>query len=558
MRYLSLALLFCLSGCGGSSSSSQAPSSTTTAETSVEESSFSLPTGESIKTDENELTQSTDKYRTMYQIFPYSFADGDGDGVGDLWGAADKLEYIHDLHYEGVWLTPVCPSPSYHKYDITDYYDIDEAFGGLDAFDAFVEKAHSLGMTVVFDLVLNHSALSHEWFSYCADAVANEDTTNPYYGYYNIKEGTPTSDWYNVPGHSGFIYEGVFYSGMPDIKLQSVLDEPEGYLAQEIQSICKYWLKDHNVDGFRLDAVTSYFTGDQNSNLAFLTWLDQTCEAIKPGCYIVGEGSWTGDSSENLKYQGSGVDSFFNFVHTGVSSAYSIPKMISGQSAGRFAFGLEQAWKVAGEGMPASFVANHDTTRLTGLVAARTNPVRAKIAHSMLALLPGASYNYYGDEIGMCIPTGSSDNDPDRRLHMDWGDTYTPNDPPGHSSYSASSKAYPYANVAEQLADEDSILNHVRKVNALRQMFPEIARGTTESLGTVSSSDEMVTAAAFTKKTADSSIVVVINPSYERGIVYDFSTLGDVKPVAEVSAVGESTYSGKELYLQPGAVVILK
>ena len=568
-RHVYLALLFCLSSCGGTTPQSSAgsseesiPASSSASESSAPSSSSmtssEFPTGQAIDTDAVPQVQSTDKFRTMYEIFPYSFADSDGDGIGDLMGAAEKLEYIHDLNYEGVWLTPVCPSPSYHKYDVLDYYGIDSKFGDIETFDYFIETAHDLGMTVLFDLVINHAALNNPWFGYCADAVASGDTDNPYYGYFNIKAGQAGGDWYAVPGHSGYIYEGVFYSGMPDFNLQSVLDDPEGYLANEIRDICDFWLNTHNVDGFRLDAVTSYFTGDAKKNTQFLTWLNSTCKELKPDCYIVGEGSWNGDSAENLGYQASGIDSFFNFVNTSVSAAYSVGKVISSQNAGRLGTGMKESWRVSGEGIPANFIANHDRDRLVGVVGGRKNIAKAKMGHTLLSILPGAIFNYYGDEIGMAVPTGSSENDPDRRLHMDWGDSYTPNDPPGHMAYTEANKAYPYPNVAEQLTDADSLLTHVRKANALRQKFPEIARGTTETIANWAPESGKPTVTAISKVTDTSTIYIVVNPSTTEKVIYDFSFLGEVTPVAELSVEGQCTYSGKELYLAPGSVVILK
>ena len=100
----------------------------------------------------------------MYQIMPYSYADSNGDRIGDLLGIVDSLDYIQDMGYEGLWLTPICPAPTYHKYDPTDYYDIDPTFGTLDDYDILVEECHKRGMTILFDLVFNHTALKHPWF----------------------------------------------------------------------------------------------------------------------------------------------------------------------------------------------------------------------------------------------------------------------------------------------------------------------------------------------------------------------------------------------------------
>lgn len=262
-----------------------------------------------------EYPATTDNYRTYYQIFPYSFADSDGDGVGDINGIIDKLDYIAGMNFEGIWLTPVHQSPSYHKYDVVDYKSIDSQFGTMEDYDRLVEECHSRGMTILLDLVFNHSAKSNKWFEACYAANMRNKKTDPYYNYYNFKKSSASSapsGWAKY--NSSWIYEAQFYDGMPDLNLQNVLDEPEGYLANELKDIMKFWLVDHKVDGFRLDAVTSYFTGDNQKNTAFLKWLNDTAKALKPDCYIVGEGAWS-NVAENRTYQSSGVDSFFLFQH---------------------------------------------------------------------------------------------------------------------------------------------------------------------------------------------------------------------------------------------------
>ena len=491
----------------------------------------------------------------MYQIFPYSFADSDGDGIGDLFGIMEKLDYIADLNYTGIWMTPISPSPSYHKYDVTDYCDIDSSFGDLMTFDALVSAAHDKNMTVVFDLVFNHASIQHEWFQECAGAHRRNDTSSPFYNFFNIEEGSPKKGWYRLPGSSSLIYEAQFYDGMPDFNLQYVLDEPEGYLATEFKNIISFWLKDHDVDGFRLDAVTSYFTGNPTKNLEFLTWLNNACRAVKEDVYIVGEGSWAGNAAENKRYQESGCDSFFNFANYNLNYANGIPTIVSDGNATRLAKAMQKSWDVAGNGIPANFVGNHDVGRLGNAVGGRKSIEKMKLGHSLLGLLPGAIYNYYGDELGQVVPVEKK-GDPDIRLHVEWGDDYVTQDPPGVCNY-AHDTTYPYPNVPTQLGDEGSILNHVRKINLLRKQFPEIARGTTELLDTYEYPGAGVKVAAISKKTADKEIAIVVNPSLEYYFDYDFSALTGYTPVAEVSVIGNSTYHDHILQLTPGAVVVL-
>ena len=205
------------------------------------------------------------------------------------------------MNFEGIWLTPVHKSPSYHKYDVVDYRTIDAKFGTLEDYDRLVEECHKRGMTVLLDLVFNHTSSQNDWFEACFLARENNEIWDKYYEFYNFEKSTSARNgWSQYNG--SWIYESRFNAGMPDLNLQNVLDEPEGYLATELKDIMKFWLVDHKVDGFRLDAVTSYFTGNTVKNTEFLKWLNDTAKALKPDCYIVGEGTW-GNVAENQRYQ---------------------------------------------------------------------------------------------------------------------------------------------------------------------------------------------------------------------------------------------------------------
>ena len=535
-----------LSACGGQSPASSSSSA-----------SKEPVTGDPIPTAAQPKREIADKFRTMYQIMPYSFADSNGDKIGDLGGVEAKLDYIADLNYTGIWMTPICPSPTYHKYDITDYLDIDSQFGSLSSFDSLVEKAHAKGMTIVFDLVFNHTSNHHPWFEEACRAHINGDTSSPYYDFYNIKQGSAAGAWHSVPGGAGLIYEGQFFSGMPDLNLQSVLDDGDGALATELKNIMKFWLVDHKVDGFRLDAVTSYFTGNAAKNTEFLTWLHDEAVKLKEDVYIVGEGSWSANAAENKGYQASGCDSFFNFANRSLEPSYSIPSAISSANATYLATNMINSWNTADSGIPANFIANHDIGRLVGSVSGRRDINKAKLGHSLLALLPGAIYNYYGDEYGQAVPINKL-GDPDIRMHVEWGEeSFVTQDPPGTVKTYEKESTYPYPNVKAQLQDENSIVSHVRKVNLLRKQFPEIARGKTELLDSVKLTDPKVTIAALSKETADSEIILVVNPSTTAYVDYDFSKFEGYTPKAEVSVVTPSTYTAKVLHLTPGAVVVL-
>ena len=239
-----------------------------------------------------------------YEVFVRSYRDSDGDGLGDLKGLAQELDYIQDMGWRGLWLMPVMPSPSYHKYDVTDYMAVDPQYGTLDDMIALTAACHERGIRLIVDMPVNHTSTLHPWFAAACDALRAGDARGEYVGYYNFRrEGgagyTPLTgtDWY---------YEERFQGGgMPDLNLDN------SAVLAEIRRIFDFWLNEVGVDGFRLDAVTSYFTGDAKRNVATLSELKAMAEALKPGSFLVGE-CWANLNTIAAYYE-SGVDSFFLF-----------------------------------------------------------------------------------------------------------------------------------------------------------------------------------------------------------------------------------------------------
>ena len=144
-------------------------------------------------------TESDDNYRTWYEIFVYSFCDSDGDGIGDLRGVISKLDYLQELGVNGIWLMPIHPSPTYHKYDVTDYYSIDPQYGTMADFEEFMAQCQARDIRVILDLVLNHTGVDHPWFQAACDSLrAREDS--PYLDYYFFTQEPDTMDHYPVEG----------------------------------------------------------------------------------------------------------------------------------------------------------------------------------------------------------------------------------------------------------------------------------------------------------------------------------------------------------------------
>ena len=157
-----------------------------------------------------------DDYDNYYEIFVGSFCDSDGDGRGDFNGVTQKLSYIRDMGYTGIWLMPICSSPSYHKYDVADYYAVDETYGTMEDFENLVGEAHALGIKVIIDMVFNHSSRKNEWFKQFLVARADNDESNKYYDYYNYSSSP--IDGYAVAGSGDrtVYYEARFDASMPD------------------------------------------------------------------------------------------------------------------------------------------------------------------------------------------------------------------------------------------------------------------------------------------------------------------------------------------------------
>ena len=393
-----------------------------------------------------------------YEIFVYSYQDSDGNGVGDLNGVRQRLDYIQEMGFDGIWLMPIMPSPSYHKYDVTDYYQVDPLYGTVADLKALAEDCHARGIRLIIDLVVNHTSSQHPWFLEASEALRKGDLDNPYIGYYCFSQQAggkmvPVSgtDWYYEEQFSG--------GGMPDLNLANPA------VLEELRAIMAFWLNECDVDGFRLDAVTSFFTGNIAANVECLSKLKEMAEELKPGSYLVGE-AWT-SLSEIAQYYGSGIDSFFLFPAS-QAEGYIAQVIRSQKPASAYVVYLKQVEDALPSAIWAPFLSNHDTGRSVAAMQARTNPAKLKFAHALLNMMGGNTFTYYGEEIGMA---GSGD-DPNKRTAMYWNDEDMTQNPPGMTK-----AEYPYPSVDDQLADPDSLLNYIRAVNELKKQIPAIARG---------------------------------------------------------------------------------
>jgi glycosidase len=338
-----------------------------------------------------------------YEVFVRSYADSNGDGIGDFNGLTAKLDYLKDLGVGGIWLMPIMPSPTYHKYDVVNYKAVDPEYGTQEDFQKLVEEAHKRGIRILVDLIVNHTGSDHPWFK---SAIEGKDS--PYRDYYvwankdsvreQISKKTTSLDsdnitqWHPVNGDTlSEHYYGFFWGGMPDLNLDNQK------VRQEFVEIGKYWLGEMKVDGFRLDAAKHIFPTERaTDNHAFWIWFREEMQKIKPDVYLVGE-VWS--KAQDVAPYLKGLPALFNF-----DMGYAITSVVQ---AGKDTINLIGKYKeindfftkTTNEFIDATFLKNHDQNRILSELGADQN--KARVAAGILFTLPGTPYVYYGEEIGM-------------------------------------------------------------------------------------------------------------------------------------------------------------
>ncbi|MBQ7859671.1 MAG: alpha-amylase [Faecalibacterium sp.] len=417
-----------------------------------------------------------DNYRTFYEIFVYSFCDSDGNGIGDLKGVETKLDYLAQLGITGIWLMPIMPSQSYHKYDVRDYYAIDEQYGTMADFDSLLAACHERGINVIIDLVLNHTGDDHEWFlTACeylktlpADATP-DPAVCPYVDYYFfVPTGSKTGAYHQIEG-SAWSYEGQFSPDMPDLNWECEA------MRAELKEIMEYWLVEKDVDGFRLDAAKEFYSGNVDKNIEVLDWIQTTATAIRPDAYLVAE-VWENFSNAKRYYE-SGITSIFDFPFGNATGA--IVKTVNAAGKPDQVTKLAQNMEMADSGYRAAnpdyigapFFSNHDIGRIGSFFSGDVNEI--KLGSAISILMSGSCFIYYGEELGM----PGSGNDPSKRAPMLWSSEQPTEDTTGLPPECVLPEAYPLGGLAEQVDDDWSVYNYYRQAIAIRNAIPVVARG---------------------------------------------------------------------------------
>ncbi|RDS80684.1 alpha-amylase family glycosyl hydrolase [Dyella psychrodurans] len=479
-----------------------------------------------------------------YEIFVRAFSDSNGDGIGDLNGITQKLDYIKSLGVSGIWLMPINPSPTYHGYDITDYEGINPQYGTMQDFKKLVDEAHKRGIKVVIDMVINHSSNQHPWFK------AAQDPKDPHHDWYvwakpgsDLKAISATGGpaWHRAP--NGQYYVGVFTSAMPDLNY----DNPA--VRKEMIDVGAFWLH-QGVDGFRLDAAQHIYDdlrSDTDSPVALkknLQWWSEyrhALEAVNKNVWLVGEVARQ-NPDDLTPYMGP-LNTVFNFpVATQLIASVREERNLG---IGR---GLEDtyaAYRKHADGHfdDAPFLSNHDQDRVMSQLEGRDAHMR--MAAALLLTLPGHPFIYYGEELGM----QGTKPDEDIREPMRW---YRNGKGPGVASWKNwSTQDGPNISVEAEQNDPDSLLNAYRKLIGWREQIAALRDGV---LIDVPIADSHVL--AYTLQDAQSRVLVVHNLSRDARTV----TLGND---AHVTSVARQTRSGVTLAqgqvtLPPYATAILQ
>ncbi|XP_059475411.1 alpha-glucosidase-like [Neocloeon triangulifer] len=486
----------------------------------------------------------------IYQIYPRSYKDSNGDGIGDINGIISKLDYIASLGVAAVWLSPIYKSPmADFGYDISDFRDIDPLFGTLDEFKTLLAEAKSRNLGIIMDMVPNHSSDEHEWF------VKSEQKIDPYTDYYTWQpakgfnasgDPIPPNNWLSVFGGSAWAWSELrqeyylhqFHRKQPDFNYNNPA------IIQEIKDILTYWY-DLGIYGFRWDAVTHMFEDPQlldeplsGSNVdpndynylrhvytqnlpetpytlsLFKEHTDQYSASAGDGLHRVMMLEVWNPIEEVMQYYRNVSDFPFNFRFL---------TTMNSNSNGRDAENAIRGWvdNIPDNGWPNWVLGNHDISR----VGTRLQLTDGAILTTLL--LPGTSINYYGEELGMVdtyippeeIVDPAGYRDPPR-TPMQWDDSQHAGFTSGPKPWLRVNDNYLTVNVAAEEAAQESVLKIFKRLVSLRKE-PAIQFGT---LHTSVVAYELVLAyAREALSPTDKSYMVVFNWSHDQTHVIDLS-----------------------------------
>jgi alpha-glucosidase len=528
------------------------------------------------------------KHAVIYELYPRSFADSNNDGIGDLKGIAQHMDYLGDLGVDAIWLTPMFPSPQADfGYDVADYNDVDPQFGTVAGADQLIAGGKRQGIKLILDFVINHTSDKHPWF-----VQSRASRTNPYRDFYIWRDGkadgTPPNNWTSLFGGSawdkdpttGQYYYHFFYPQQPDLNWRNPKVEKAMFDAAE------WWLK-RGVYGYRLDAVGTMFEredlkdnppapgkdayGLPNQDRVNNTELPEVHTELQrlrqqvidryPGRILIGE-TYVGTSAELTKFYGAHNDEVQLPMFL---SLIGIRPLTAAQLRPR----IEAVENNAVGGWPCFALNNHDQRRVPSrydLPAGTTGDDMARITAALLLTLRGTPILYYGEELGM------QNNDPERvedvqdiigkkgwpiekgrdgeRTPMQWDASANAGFNTGAKPWLPVGPDYATRNVAAERKDPNSVLNFYRTLIAERRSNPALAG----DMAMVDRSNPDVL--SYVRSGGGKKVLTVLNFGGAPKDV-SFAQLGGGK-AGRVIARSRADLSGAGVHLAPLGVLVIE
>jgi alpha-glucosidase len=488
------------------------------------------------------------RHAVLYEVYPRSFQDSDGDGIGDIKGITSRLDYLHDLGIDAIWITPMYPSPGVdYGYDISDYTSIDPVYGTMDDFDNLVAEAKKRDIRIIMDYVINHTSDQHKWF---LESRSSRD--NPKRDWYIWRDGKgqtasdkgqAPNNWQSWFGHSAWqwddktrqYYYHYFYVQQPDLNWRN----PEVHEA--MMGVLDFWMK-RGVAGFRIDAVSRLFEdpnlhddpylpgrnayGDRNIEHRYTDDLPQVHDVLKDVRRVVDK--YPGNPVLVTEADEPNVEALTKMYGNGDEVQLPMDFQIADVnelSAPRFRALFTEIENNKAHGQPEYFFSNHDQPRQCDRYGDGVhNEQIAKLMAVLLLTTRGTPQMYYGEELGMTTtpPARIEDvHDPigkigwpkekgrdGERTPMQWDSSrsagFTTAAKPWLPVPTSASKN----NVETERKDPDSIFNTYRRLLALRKTEPALRDGFQQSVN-----DNDPNVFAFLRRSGDDAVLVALNMS---------------------------------------------
>ncbi|MFT8344411.1 MAG: alpha,alpha-phosphotrehalase [Clostridium beijerinckii] len=538
------------------------------------------------------------KKSTIYQIYPKSFYDTNGDGIGDLNGVIEKLDYLKNLGIDYIWLTPFYPSPQVDNgYDISDYYNIDPSFGTLEDFEKLVQEAEKRDIYVMLDMVLNHTSTEHEWFK---KAISGDRKYKDFYIFKESEKDKPPTNWESKFGGNAWEYVEKFdeyYLHLYD-RTQADLNWDNEEVRNEIYGVVNFWLK-KGVKGLRFDVINliskpeKFESDSEGDGRRFYTdgpKIHDYLHELNENTYgkyenIVTVGEMSSTSLENcIRYSNpeeKELSMVFNFHHLKVDY-YKGDKWTVMDFDFMKLKALFKTWQEEIQnGWNALFWCNHDQPRIVSRFGNDKEYLKesAKMLATTIHMMRGTPYVYQGEEIGMTNPyfdsiekyrdvesinyynilkeQGKSEEEilqilkaksrDNSRTPVQWDDSENAGFTKGEPWIPVSSE-YKRINVEQALKDKDSIFYHYQKLIRLRKDYEVISNGSIKFI-----LEENNKVLSYVRNLGDATVLVINNFYGESTKVEipDEYVNKSAKSKILISNYKDSSVLNKELNLRP-------